>query len=63
MDMHHSTRVQMHSEGMTDPSDLGEFMEKDINVISRNLSNLGVSLRKVTLKHRVDLESSVLAST
>ena len=33
----HNTRVQLQSEGITDPSDLVEFIEEAMAMISQNL--------------------------
>ena len=37
----HNTRVQLQSEGTTDPSDLVDFTEEDMAMISENLRRPG----------------------
>ena len=38
----HNTRVQLHSEGIPDPSDVVDFTEEAMDMISHNLRRPGV---------------------
>ena len=41
MDMPHNARLQLQSEGITDPSDLVDFTEEAMAMISQNLRRPG----------------------
>ena len=41
MAMPHDTRVQLHSEGITAPCDLVDFIEENMSVIVQNLRRPG----------------------
>ena len=49
MDMPHNVRVQLQSEGITDPSDLVAFTEEDMAMISQNLRRPGGSKIRVLI--------------